>query len=70
MRPTNEHIDTVCRPGCGASSCAFLMFGGGFECAKGGEFELFIRRRLADETMTAQGDNCSGPPDFQRNHLQ
>lgn len=61
---TDEHIRDVCRMGQGAACCSFLILGsGGFECAKGTSLEQTLRVRR-EFGMTAQGDNCSGPPDY------
>jgi len=59
-----EHVREVCKIGQGASCCAFLTAGmSGLECGKGTSVEALLRERRP--TMTAQGDNCAGPPDFQ-----
>jgi hypothetical protein len=50
--------------GQGNATCAFLSFRGYFACAKGTSVGNLINQRLAEKTMKAQGDNCSGPPDF------
>ena len=61
----NGHEEKVCKAGCGEATCAFLTAGGdGFRCAKDSVIEKNIRQRLAEGTMRAKGDNCSGPPDF------
>ena len=60
-----DHVKAVCRLGEGKATCAFLTIGmGGAECAKGDVFESAVRARLKTGSMGAQGDNCSGPPDF------
>lgn len=57
---------SVCRFGGRETTCAFLAMGDGFFCAKGmPHVAEVIRGRLADGTMGAKGDNCSGPPDFE-----
>lgn len=61
--PTKEHLQTVCRFGQGgAQVCRYLAFGAELSCAK----KSVLQRTIDDkaETMTAKGDNCSGPPDF------
>jgi len=56
-----DHLKSVCKLGEGEACCSFLMMGGGgFECAKGTPFEKPIRDRLAEGTMNAKGDNCTG----------
>ncbi len=60
----DDHLENVCRPGKGKSTCVFLMFGAGFECAKKTGFEKLLRDRRAQGETNAKGDNCSGPPDF------
>ncbi len=56
-----DHLDSVCLPGKGETTCAFLMMTpGGMECAKGTGVETTIRQRLAEGTMAAKGDNCTG----------
>lgn len=58
-----SHVENVCRLGQGAATCAFLTGGiAGLECAKGTSIEDLLRERRP--SMTAQGDNCSGPPDY------
>lgn len=56
----------TCRPGEGAASCSYLIFGAaGFDCAKGSSFlTRGIEERRSHANMTAQGDNCSGPPAY------
>lgn len=36
----------------------------GFECAKGTNMEILLRKRRKDKTIRAMGNNCGGPPDF------
>ena len=61
------HERSVCRLGDGEATCAFLMFGGGWLCAKAVPgIAATVRGRLAAGTMVAKGDNCSGPPEFKR----
>ncbi|MDB5194668.1 MAG: hypothetical protein JWN50_682 [Parcubacteria group bacterium] len=63
---SEEHAEKVCKIGNGAATCIFVMQSGGqWECAKGSDFERAIKTRRDDSHgMVAQGDNCSGPPDF------
>lgn len=61
-----DHGKNVCKLGQGSAACAFLTIDGseGLKCAKQGDFEGIIRERLSKGSMSAKGDNCSGPPDF------
>ena len=56
----------VCKADQGESACRFLGFipGEGSVCLKRTAYEAKIARRLSRGTMEAQGDNCSGQPDF------
>jgi len=61
-----EHVEKICRPG-QPGCCAFLASRQPPEyfCAKAAPDLLrAIQSRLAEGTMGAQGDNCSGPPDY------
>ena len=58
---TPDHAKEMCKVGQGEECCAFLLMGAdGFECAKGTFAEDVINLRLAEGTMNAKGDNCSG----------
>lgn len=63
------HDKNVCKFGQGPTTCAFLVMPGGegLKCAKQSEFEGMIRKRLSEGSISAKGDNCSGPPDFKSN---
>lgn len=65
---TYEHVVNVCALGQGVACCAFLTHGPtGWTCAKAlPAIRATIRVRLAAGSMVAQGDNCSGPPDFRK----
>ena len=59
----SEHVGKVCRIGQGHECCRYLMMGTkGFECAKvaGIGVKALLDKRVAEETMTARGDNCDG----------
>ncbi len=59
----SEHVGKVCRIGQGHECCRYLMMGTkGFECAKVAEIgvKALLDQRVAEETMTARGDNCDG----------
>ena len=59
----SEHVGKVCRIGQGHECCRYLMMGTkGFECAKvaGIGMKALLDQRVAEETMTARGDNCDG----------
>lgn len=66
-RPPDEVVATKCLPGRGAKSCAYLMHDGqGWACGKESErLVAQVRERLAIGVMTARGDNCSGPPNYE-----
>lgn len=62
-----HHVAAVCRPGDRENCCAFIASDAppSFFCAKGDPLlVLAIRERLAEGSMGARGDNCSGPPDY------
>lgn len=68
-----EYETTVCKRGQGAITCCFLAVGPvgpvgevGYACLKKSSLEANIRVKLRNGTMLAKGDNCSGPPDFNR----
>lgn len=61
---SDEHRTKTCLFGQGEKCCSFLIFGHGFECAKGGPAEATINARRVEGTMRAKGNNCGGPPDF------
>lgn len=57
----------VCKFGKGQATCSFLIVSGdGLQCLKGSSLESAIRQRRQEDSMGAKGDNCSGPPDFQK----
>lgn len=59
---TDDQVKSLCQPS-SESTCSFLtMTADGWACAKGSDMELSIRARRS--SMRAQGDNCSGPPEF------
>jgi hypothetical protein len=64
LMPLSQHrVGELCRLGQGPETCRFLLIGPkGACCARGSAFEVVILERLP--TMSAKGDNCSGPPDF------
>jgi len=69
----SPHVEKVCKPFQGATTCAFLVMGAGqgneavYQCVKGTNTEQLIRQRLAKNTIRAHGDNCLGPPTFAPN---
>jgi len=64
----DEQVKTLCKMGKGEQCCSFLvMSGDGFSCAKKTDLAGHIYYRRSLGTMTAQGDNCSGPPNFTPN---
>lgn len=60
----DDRLKGVCKSGQGEATCSFIGCGGEYICLKGTEMEGTIKRRRAERTMRALGDNCSGPPDF------
>ncbi|MEK7498452.1 MAG: hypothetical protein AAB611_01170 [Patescibacteria group bacterium] len=61
-----NHTKIVCKLGQGTNVCSFLILSAeGFECAKGTTWQAQIAERRAAKSMTAMGDNCSGPPNFE-----
>lgn len=60
---SKQRVTSVCILG-SARSCAFIGVhpDTGFCCIKGSSLEPEIRRRLAEGSMGAKGDNCPGPP--------
>ncbi len=61
-----DWVKNVCGLGNGDQTCSFLMMGTKWECAKGTGIESVIQNRRDNGTMNAMGDNCSGPPDFNK----
>lgn len=65
---TPDQTATLCRKGQGAQICRFLTVGGpeiAFQCAKGSEMHDYLNNRALTGKLKAQGDNCTGPPDFE-----
>lgn len=58
----DKRAKDICKYGRGPEACRYLMMGDGLHCAKGSDFQSAIDERAPD--MRAQGDNCSGQPDF------
>jgi hypothetical protein len=63
-----KHVDDACAIGTGSKTCSYLLLGAnGFECAKENPgMKTLIDERRRSGTMSAKGDNCSGPPDFKK----
>ncbi|MEK7640376.1 MAG: hypothetical protein AAB389_00040 [Patescibacteria group bacterium] len=62
---SDKQVEKVCGLGKGEKTCSFLtMSAYGFECAKKTAIEKIIKERREAGTMNAQGNNCSGPPNF------
>ena len=64
---TPEQTVKLCKKAQGAKTCRFLTIGGpemDFQCAKGSEMHDYLNRRALEGNLKAQGDNCTGPPDF------
>jgi hypothetical protein len=60
-----RHLNEVCKPGCGAETCSFLMSSmQGWVCAKMSPgFAQIIEGKRAEGTIRAMGDNCKRDPD-------
>jgi hypothetical protein len=59
--PNDTHVREVCKHGSGEAACRYLaIVGGEIKCGKYGPARDFIDRRVADNSMTAKGDNCEG----------
>lgn len=62
------HTETLCKFGKGSETCKYLIFGmGGFQCAKDNpENKKAIDDNWASKPHGAQGDNCVGYDNFQK----
>lgn len=59
--PSNSWIKDKCKIGMGAQTCRYLtMAASGWSCEKGGELRSILDKRVADNVMVAQGNNCPG----------
>jgi hypothetical protein len=54
----------ICKASRGKDTCAFLSISNGWKCLKGSSMEETILEKMQEGSMSAQADNCSGPPDF------
>lgn len=57
-----ERLTDVCKLGEGSTCCRYVVMAAGWVCAKNTELRPTIEGRIADGSMTAQGDNCAGLP--------
>jgi hypothetical protein len=66
---TTEQLKNICKIGQKEATCAFILMlaPDGIVCAKGNGIEKTIRSRLSTGSMSAKGDNCSGPPKYELN---
>ena len=56
-----EYCMQICKIGQGNSCCRYLVGSPkGFECAKHTSIRSNLDRRVANNTIVAQGDNCDG----------
>lgn len=71
---STELAESRCHLRQGPKTCAYLGLGnpsggpgeGGWTCMKGiSNAKYVIDERLKEGTMGAQGDYCSGPPDYE-----
>lgn len=62
------HTENLCKFGKGFETCKYLIFGmGGFQCAKDNpENKKSIDDNWASNPHVAQGDNCVGYDNFQK----
>ena len=58
---TNKQVEEVCKIGQGNDCCRYLLAGSeGFECGKLTELKSVLDKRVTENTIIAQGDNCEG----------
>jgi hypothetical protein len=56
-----SHVNEICRIGQRSATCRYLGgLPGEFCCLKHSDLKDLIDERVANNTMTAQGDNCEG----------
>jgi len=67
MNLSEQHVKEICKIGQGIEACCYLIMCGtkGFECAKGTILARSFRLKREAKSISAQGDNCSGPPNFE-----
>lgn len=59
--PSLEYAMETCKIGQGHDCCRYLtMNPAGFSCEKHGRLKSHLDKRVADNTIVAQGDNCEG----------
>ena len=59
--PTTEWAKTVCKVGGGHECCRYLtMAPDGWSCAKHTGLAALLDKRVAEQSITARGDNCLG----------
>ena len=63
---TVERSLDLCRKSEKGGTCRFLVSGteSVFACAKNSNMHAFLNGRALEGKLKAQGDNCTGPPDF------
>ncbi|MDP2695684.1 MAG: hypothetical protein Q8O87_00330 [bacterium] len=68
MALSETQIDYVCKIGQGEAMCSFLTTtASGHQCAKANpKLSLLIAIQRQRDATSAKGDNCSGPPHFQK----
>lgn len=60
-----EFLRDMCKMGQGQATCCLIILSSDriqFQCARGTSLETFLRSRVRDGLMGAQGLNCDGPP--------
>lgn len=60
--PDDHHAKTVCKIGQRAETCRYLTLHGaaGWSCEKATDVGRLLDERVAQNTINARGDNCSG----------
>ncbi|MDO8686828.1 MAG: hypothetical protein Q7K11_01300 [Candidatus Berkelbacteria bacterium] len=56
---TADHINNVCKIGCGEATCKYLVVSDGFQCAKGSRISMVWGIEFKND-MKSKGDNCPG----------
>jgi len=59
----SEHVKNTCKVGQDNVTCRYLAFSGGFRCVKlDPGLKAQLDKRVAEDSIGAQGDNCPGKP--------
>lgn len=58
-----KYVLTICKMGQGKECCRYLTMGSrGWSCEKLTNLKSYFDKRVTENTITAQGDNCAGKP--------